>query len=974
MRAVRLACWLGVLGLSLLSPAASQASIPRFRVITYRPPVVVRAAAVTRDGQLWLGGLQGLWRYDGARFSAGPTVGGFEAVSRAHIVALATDPAGALWIAPAQGPLYRFDGTRLHPVAGPAGSNARNESLVIDSKGTAWLVGAGALWRYERGSWTRLAPGPDRIERLWPTAKGPPLVSNDLGWWRVAGDALVPALAADEDGSRFSPTRTVHAHHLITGRPISPSLQRASEIGRAYALSTDERGWIWLGTTRGLFVDTGAELTRLGVLEGLPDEEVRGLVPDGLGGMLAFTHGGGLARIERPVLTPVGVREGLAGNTPFAVARTRDGAVWTTTVGGLNRIEGHEISDPAPLADLPKGGLRSLFADQQGGLWITLDLPLLAHLRPAVGNGDGRVTKLPLPDIGREDPVTWIGADADGAPLVALKDGSLLRRRGGTLDAVLPATCPRRSGRHCGDGIAVGIPRRAGGLWLGTYGAGVWTWQDGRVTGRLPLEDRDTGWKNPETYGLLEDPDGTLWIGTEASLFVLAQGRLRHVPVRVRGRSEPVYEMIDDGRGNLWMAIRHGLVRATRAALLANRPARGELVAYTTADGLGSDVSMGWFTRPGVRDDDGTLWFVNVAGLTRVDPSAQREPARPRAIVEELVAGSQRFTWPALPTTVELPARERDLAFTFSAAALDAPHRLRFHHRLDGVDTDWGDAGERRSVRYVHLGPGRHTFRVRADRQDGKAPGHEATVTLNIAPFFHETRLFQALLVALALALVGLALRVRGRQVAARYDALMAERERIGQDLHDTIAQIFAALGLQVDAVETAIQRRTEDITPRLGRLRQMVAHGRHAARAVVANLRARPDARATLAEAFEGLAALYADAQVVVAVEGEPYPLGAERQNEVVWIVEQAVSNAIEHGRARRIRIELEYTLRRFVARVHDDGRGFESRDAQAAEAPGHFGLRGMRERAARAGARLTIESHPGAGTEVSIVIEQSS
>jgi signal transduction histidine kinase len=89
--------------------------------------------------------------------------------------------------------------------------------------------------------------------------------------------------------------------------------------------------------------------------------------------------------------------------------------------------------------------------------------------------------------------------------------------------------------------------------------------------------------------------------------------------------------------------------------------------------------------------------------------------------------------------------------------------------------------------------------------------------------------------------------------------------------------------------------------------------------------------------------------------------------ENNLLRIGQEALTNAVKHGRPSRIAVQLRYDLGRFSMRVSDDGRGF---DTACAPPAGHFGLAGMRERAAEIGARLEVTSRVNGGTEVDVVL----
>jgi signal transduction histidine kinase len=212
------------------------------------------------------------------------------------------------------------------------------------------------------------------------------------------------------------------------------------------------------------------------------------------------------------------------------------------------------------------------------------------------------------------------------------------------------------------------------------------------------------------------------------------------------------------------------------------------------------------------------------------------------------------------------------------------------------------------------------------------------------------------------------------RQIRARFDLVWAERARIAHDLHDTLAQVFSAVGLQLDRLGALLDD-SPAARERLQQARRMLAHARLASRNVVSNVRAAGGARPSLPQALEELTKLYEDVSIVVDVSGLDHPLPDTLETELLRIAEEAVSNAIAHGRARHVFIELSVEPSVIELWVRDDGAGFQP----AAEAPGTdgppggFGLVGMRARASRIGGTLEISSEPGVGTEVGVQVPRA-
>jgi signal transduction histidine kinase len=311
---------------------------------------------------------------------------------------------------------------------------------------------------------------------------------------------------------------------------------------------------------------------------------------------------------------------------------------------------------------------------------------------------------------------------------------------------------------------------------------------------------------------------------------------------------------------------------------------------------------------------------------------------------------------------------------------LTVPERVRFRYKLEGSDHEWQDVGTRREALYNNLGPGRYTFRVIAANNDGVWNTKGASVEFTIPPAFYQTRWFYALCALACVALFTGLYRVRVRQVAAqvrgRLEARLAERERIARELHDTLLQGVQGLMFRLHAVRELLPGRPEEAAQALkGALQcgdQAIAEGR----AAVQDLRATTLAPGDLTEALMALGpellpeGLAQQPSYHVLVEGNPRPLMPLVRDESYRIAREAVRNAVQHARARRIEVELVYGEKSFCLRIRDDGIGVDARVLEASRRGGHWGISGMHERAESFGAQLEMWSEHGAGTELLLEI----
>jgi len=204
----------------------------------------------------------------------------------------------------------------------------------------------------------------------------------------------------------------------------------------------------------------------------------------------------------------------------------------------------------------------------------------------------------------------------------------------------------------------------------------------------------------------------------------------------------------------------------------------------------------------------------------------------------------------------------------------------------------------------------------------------------------------------------------------ARHAAVLEERSRIARDLHDTLEQGLTGLSLQMKAIETELDGTPHPVRSRLQQARQMLRQSRALAHNAIRELRSEATAPRheglteglrRVADSWNQSGALRVDVQVVGAARALPPRL----ENHLLGIGTEAMTNAVKHGRADAIHVELDFRSAEVALRIRDNGSGFDPHD-QLEQASGCFGLIGMRERAREVGGQIRIVSEPGRGTEI--------
>jgi PAS domain S-box-containing protein len=280
---------------------------------------------------------------------------------------------------------------------------------------------------------------------------------------------------------------------------------------------------------------------------------------------------------------------------------------------------------------------------------------------------------------------------------------------------------------------------------------------------------------------LLVDEHG-LWVGTEAGLNLIREGRISILPLGGSVHMTDIFSILNDDLGNLWLSSNQGLASVNQRELLeaaAGVRGRVEVREIVPLEGRRRIEFNGATQNAGWKGADGRLWYPTIRGLVVVDPAHLRSnPVPPPVHIEELLVDGRRVE---IIDGLELPPGGGGLEIHYTATSLLIPERVTFRYVLEGYDGTWVDAGGRRVAYYTHVPAGRYRFRVIAANNDGVWNETGADLALRLRPHYYEALWFAVLCVVLLVALVAgvFRLRVRAIQERARGLALLVD-ERTG--------------------------------------------------------------------------------------------------------------------------------------------------------------------------------------------------
>jgi ligand-binding sensor domain-containing protein/signal transduction histidine kinase len=945
-------------------------------------------------GTLWIATAGGLLAYREGHFSAYGTAQGLPAdtVWLTH-----EDRHHRLWAMTSAGPAW-LEGKRFVSVPGTqSAAPLRRQALEEDADGTLWLGGSGGLFALDTAAPTpqltthlldgiaieaiafdRSNPGDLQAKKTSPQAKRTLWIGTAEGLARYAGGKLervrlpgrteVTALSADAQGGMWAGT-TRGLLHAAAGAPF-----RAQGLGaeRVDSLFRDREGVLWIAAERGLLrldhehlrenrPGTQDDLSLEAFAPGSPLAVNRALTlyEDREGDLWVGTDSAGLHLLREQKFTTYSTTDGLTGNFVRSVFESANGELWVGTDGeGLNRRTPTGFAHVSlPLAS---NVILSLADGPGGALWVGTANGL-NHL-PAGGLGKGRVETFTSADGLPDDFIRSLYTDRDGSLWV------------GTRHGLAHLTEGRFTSFSSMDGLGSDLigallrPGPAGSpLWIGTS-AGLSRFADGRFRNDTVAQ----GLSNNTVTAITEGQDGTLWLGTNGGgLNRLYQGSLRAFPWGSRGLPGTIYGILEDSRGKLWLSSKTGIFAVAVADLNAYASGKSSVIhvqSYGTADGMNIRECSGDGHPSAWKTADGTLWFATLDGVSAINPEHMPENRVPPPVVIEKVLVDDQERSPHGEFGIR-PGANR-LEFHYAGLSFVAPEKVQYRYRLEGFDPDWVEAGNRRAAFYTNLAPGHYRFHVMAANNDGVWNTEGASVGLRMLPHVYQTWWFYSALVLSLGALGYLVYRWRVLEVEAQWTAVLRERSRIAREIHDTLAQGFVGISVQLELVARLLKSAQvpASVLEQLDQVRALVRSSLADARTSIWDLRSASAGAEDLPSRMSRASTRIAggsNTRVYLQVKGTYRAVARKIEDELLRIGQEAVTNAVRHAAAGRIDVDLVYEAARVSLCVVDDGCGF-SAAAQGVE--GHYGLRGMRERAREIDGAFVLESSPGAGTRIRV------
>jgi signal transduction histidine kinase len=412
-----------------------------------------------------------------------------------------------------------------------------------------------------------------------------------------------------------------------------------------------------------------------------------------------------------------------------------------------------------------------------------------------------------------------------------------------------------------------------------------------------------------------------------------------------------------------------------------------------------SEECTGGFCPAGLKTKSGLLWFSTLKGVAVINPRLQPVTTPvPNTVLEEVVidgASNLKLRGPSAlasqprSETLRIYPGKHQLEFRFTGLSLDAPELIRFRYRLEGLDSDWVDAGTRRIAFYSYLPAGDYRFRVAACNADGVWSDSSSDLRLTVARHFWQTWWFIGLAVLGSAASVTFAVHLmEKRKLHRRLErveeerALEQERTRIAKDLHDEMGAKLCRISFLSEHAgrnQLPAEELREQITSISDASRELL----HSLDEIVWAVNPQNDTLEHVASYIGQYAEEYfqmtgIQCELDIPTQLPPHPLSSQMRHHLFLATHEALTNILKHSGATCAAISMVSGKAGFEIKISDNGKGLNSnvpgQGSDSLPSATGDGLNNMRKRLADIGGHCSIESFAGQGTNIKFVIPLNS
>ena len=939
-----------------------------------------QAMCITQDktGNLWIGTLGGLSRYDGHNFTSYTVRNG---LLNNQVRAVATDSRGHVWIGTPEG-ISQYDGKTFthHQIAGAAKVRTRNTQQIQATGDTIWWrvqgdvyyvtqgrqkyfmtpgaagevnamlaerdgiwIGTdGVLYHQHGGKWDTLRMDlsadqkPPIIYRIFRSNDGHILVSGSTGLYKIEKGRFVPhwinatglsfaneirSITEDKTGVLWMGTSSGTVR-VDTSILQTYNKRNGLSDNSFFDMFTDREGNVWMASDgQGVYRFSGTQFTGLDETMGLPSAQVMAVASNRRDSLFLGTYDAGLYIFKDGKVSPLSFPSNPVPAIT-ALCYTRSSKLWIGTRGrGLWSYDrGVFRQFQAPERGFPSNNINSLYMDKTNRMWIGFADGVLVYQNDSFKTIATNTTSVySFLTIG--DDSTLISSEGG---LKLYHDGALSKFITNTIVDTYSIQCFIQIGRE---------------LWMGSGDNGVIRYN--MDTRQAIVINKNSGLRSDFIYNIVADNEGNVWVGTGFGIH----------KIRISDKGEPVISFYGKAQG---------------------------------ITGMESNINAV------LKLPDGSIWFGTTNGALHYQPHTSVVSAAPVSIVMQSVkiAGENTIerswydssdSWYGVPYGLQLPYKKNSIAFTFQAITLSGAQQIQYRYRVDGLETPWSDWSPTNSVTYSALPPGKYVFHVQC-RSGNDEQNPELTYSFEIITPFQKTTWFR-LSVLVACLLLGILLQYMVSSRKQRRERLLARmrseeqgkiRMRTAEDFHDEIGNKLTRINVLTSVLKSKVTL-NPDTERLLAQIEDNTSQLYSGTRDILWSLKPSNDNLYEILHRIRDFGIeLFQDTEVNFIFTGTDekwrnFRLPMDMSRNLIMIFKEALNNALKYSGAKNVTLEVILRNKNILQLVlKDDGKGFDVQMVKKGN-----GLINMNTRTGRLSGKLYVDSRKDKGTIINLTFK---
>jgi len=932
---------------------------------------------------------------------------------------LAQDPSGNLWIGTIGG-LSRYDGKNITNYTVRNGLlNNMIHSIAVDAHGNIWTGGPDGLSEFNGKTFKHYAI--PFIEKSNPGQVFEVRVAdNDTVWCRTYSNiyytikgqihhlniadslSFISAILPGNGHLWYAKEGVVYDHY--SKKTDSFRIPVTTPVTRIFVSKflKDKNGMIWLATNAGLYKIQNGTVS-IHYLNNKPLNDLPALISitQDSSGAFWFGTNSGAIRLTEHSLQYYNKKNGLSDNILNATLTDKEGNVWFASDGqGLFRYSGMQFTGLDETMGLPSAQVMGIAANESGDIFLgTYDAGLFVFKEGKVENITFPSELIPrITTLQFANGKLWIGTRGRG---LWTYDGSFTSYT--TSDHDLPSNV-----------ITSFYTDPFHRLWIGFPNGAVMYEHDSfkkvplnsiRVSDFITigsdslLMSTDNGLKLynnsvisafktntaadssvPECLTLLHNE---LWIGSSDNGVIRYDLQTKKALVINKNnglQSDFVYTLIPDNENNIWAGTGYGIHKIS-----LSKEGQPVITFYGTGQGIGGMESN---HKSVIKMHDGSIWFGTTNGALHYLPHSANTMPRPISIVMQSVKlfgenisdttyYDSTDNWYNVPYNLRLPYRKNNITFSFHAVSLHSGSSLLYRYIIDGLDAPWSAWSANSSVTYSALPPGNYVFKVQC-MAAGSKELRELQYPFEIITPFQRTRWFRLIILA-ACILLGIAMQYTVNKRKQRREQLLAKlrleeqakiRMRTAEDFHDEVGNKITRINVLTNVLKNKIGKVGPDINRLFTQIEENTGQLYSGTQDILWSLKPSNDSLYEILHRIKDFGNdLFEDTDTEFIFIGadekwKDYRLPLDMSRNLIMIFKEALNNCLKYSKASTVKMETNIKAKDILQIVlTDNGVGFDIKNATL----GH-GINNMNIRTGRLNGRLYIDSGSGKGTMITL------